>query len=44
MTHQRVIRFAPRFDSSAQALIFAREQASAWICEHDARQSAHAAE
>jgi len=36
MTHQRVIRFAPRFDSHDEALVFAREQACAWIGEQDA--------
>jgi len=44
MTQQRVIRFAPRFDSRDDALLFAREQADAWICEQDARQPALAVE
>jgi len=44
MTHQRVIRFAPRFDSHDQALVFAREQACAWISEHDAHKPTLATE
>jgi hypothetical protein len=31
MTHDRVMRFVPRFESSDQATSFAAEQALAWI-------------
>jgi len=31
MTHDRVLRFVPVFDTDAQALRFATEQALAWI-------------
>jgi hypothetical protein len=34
MTHHRVIRFTPRFDSHDQALGFAHAQAHAWMSEH----------
>ncbi|MFO1285770.1 MAG: hypothetical protein U1F49_04010 [Rubrivivax sp.] len=33
MTHDRVVRFAPVFDTHAQATRFATEQALAWIGE-----------
>lgn len=33
MTHQRVMRFLPRFESRDAALGFAHEQAVAWIGE-----------
>ncbi len=35
MTHHRVMRFVPRFDSHDQALGFAHAQADAWVSEHD---------
>ena len=34
MTHDRVIRFAPDFDTPDQATRFATEQALAWIDRH----------
>lgn len=37
MTHDRVIRFAPDFDTPAQATRFATEQALAWIDRHVGR-------
>jgi hypothetical protein len=39
MTHQRVIRFTPQFDSHAEAQGFALEQAMAWLGERGIEQS-----
>lgn len=36
MTHDRVMRFVPVFDSHAQAARFATEQALAWIGKPEA--------
>jgi hypothetical protein len=44
MTHHRVIRYAPRFDSHDQALTYARAQTCAWLSENDIRQSFPTAE
>jgi hypothetical protein len=30
-SHDRVLRFSPRFDSAAQAASYATEQAAAWV-------------
>ena len=35
MTHQRVMRFLPLFESRDAAEGFARQQAAAWIVERD---------
>ncbi len=44
MTHQRVMRFAPLFESHDLALSFARAQACAWIDQQAVRPSSLSAE
>ncbi|MFO1327886.1 MAG: hypothetical protein U1F56_11055 [Rubrivivax sp.] len=41
MTHDRVMRFVPVFDTPDQASRFATEQALAWIDRHGSTASAH---
>ncbi len=44
MTHERVLRFDPHFDSHAAALGFAQAQAASWIVEHHCGRSPARAE